>query len=269
MRIPCRAGRRARHARTETTIADYDLPAPPPANPARLALFLDIDGTLLDFAGRPQAVAVAPALPDLLWRLHDLLDGAFALLSGRPLAQIDALFGLPRIAAAGLHGAELRLADGGLRRSARDTQLPPGFADRARALLAGTPGVLVEDKGAALALHYRAAPDAQAAVQRVAVQLSDMAGENHTLQHGNLVIEIKPAASDKGSALAALMDAAPFAGREPWMLGDDLTDEHAFAEVDARDGTSIIVGARRPTVARHALADPAAVHAWLSALVRP
>lgn len=233
-----------------------------------LALFLDIDGTLLDFAGRPQAVEVAPVLPDLLARVGDTLDGAFALLSGRPLAQIDALFGLPRIAAAGLHGAELRFPDGQVQRSTNGASLPAGFADRARALVAALPGVLVEDKGAALALHYRAAPAAQAAVQRAAVQLSVMAGENYTLQHGNHVVEIKPAASDKGTALAALMDAAPFAGRRPWMLGDDLTDEHAFAEVDSRGGASVIVGERRPTVARFALADPAAVHAWLAALAR-
>lgn len=253
----------------ESTIAAHDLPAPPPANAATLALFLDIDGTLLDFAGRPQAVEVAPALPNLLARVGDRFDGAFALLSGRPLSQIDALFGLPRIAAAGLHGAELRFADGHMQRAADGASLPPGFTDRARALVADLPGVLVEDKGAALALHYRAAPAAQAAVQGVAVQLSDMAGENYTLQHGNRVIEIKPAASDKGTALAALMDTAPFAGRQPWMLGDDLTDEHAFAEVDSRGGISIVVGARRPTVARHALADPAAVHAWLAVLARP
>lgn len=267
--MPRREAHRGTRGR-ESNIAAHDLPVPPPANPATIALFLDIDGTLLDFAGRPQEVEVAPALPELLVRVHAVLDRAFALLSGRPLAQIDALFGLPRLAAAGLHGAELRFPDGHVHRATNDgATLPRDFAARARALVADLPGVLVEDKGAALALHYRATPTAQAAVQRAAVQLSTMAGENHTLQHGNHVIEIKPAASDKGSALAALMDAAPFAGREPWMLGDDLTDEHAFAEVGARGGTSIIVGARRPTLARHALTDPAAVHAWLAALVRP
>src|SRR5690606_36669063 len=111
--VPRREAHRGTRGR-ESNIAAHDLSAPPPANPATLALFLDIDGTLLDFAGQPQEVEIAPALPALLTRVRDRLDGAFALLSGLPLAQIDALFVLPRMGAAELHGAELRFADGHL-----------------------------------------------------------------------------------------------------------------------------------------------------------
>jgi len=126
--------------------------------------------------------------------------------------------------------------------------------------------VLVEDKGGAIALHYRAAPDAELEVRRAAIEMLDAAGDGYELLHGKLVIELKPANADKGAALAALMTIAPFAGRTPWMIGDDVTDEDAFAEVNAGNGVSVIVGPRRPTIAHYALAGPAAAREWLAAL---
>lgn len=128
--------------------------------------------------------------------------------------------------------------------------------------------MLLEDKTHALALHYRNAPAQSGAVERLAQRLLQIAGNEYVLQRGDHVIELKPAGVDKGGALAALMQSSPFRGRTPWMLGDDLTDEDAFARVNAMHGVSVIVGARRPTCARHALADPAAARAWLGAVAQ-
>lgn len=242
------------------------LPAPPaPGGDDGWALFLDVDGTLLDFAHHPDGVEVDPNLHDDLARLQARLEGAIALLSGRTLSRLDELFDWNRHVAAGLHGAQLRLPDG----TVRTTGHAAGFARvRARAteLVAASRGVLLEDKRLALALHYRRAPAAREAAEHIAEMLLQDVGDSHVLQHGDHVIELKPAGVDKGRALAALMQHAPFHGRTPWMLGDDLTDEHAFRHVNANGGVSVIVGARRPTEARCALDDPAAVRAWLHGL---
>ena len=242
------------------------MPAPPaPGADDEWALFLDVDGTLLDFASRPEGVHVDAQLHDDLAALRERLHGALALLSGRTLAQLDDLFDWNRHAAAGLHGAQLRFADG----SGFDDD-GEGRVAALRALAesrtAETSGVLLEDKQQALALHYRNAPGQREFVEQLAQELLQRAGNDFTLQHGNHVIELKPAGTDKGRALAALLASEPFAGRQPWMLGDDLTDEHAFEEVNGCGGVSVIVGARRPTHANFALDDPRAVRAWLGGL---
>lgn len=226
------------------------------------ALFLDIDGTLLDFAPHHDAVIVDARLQRDLDALHRRLDGALALVSGRVLAQIDRLFAWHGRATAGLHGAQVRRADGRLLQDALHADLGAlrGFATERAARL---PGVMLEDKQSALALHYRGAPAQRDAAEALARELQRRAAATHVLQHGDHAIELKPAGSDKGGALAALMEAPPFPGRRPWMFGDDLTDEHAFDETNARDGISVIVGARRPTRARFALRDPAAMRDWL------
>lgn len=242
------------------------LPSPPRADPARIALFVDVDGTLLDIASHPDAVVVDASLRDALARLRGRLDGALAPLSGRPLREIDALLRVVDGAAAGLHGAELRGPSGDMLAKPTVPRALDAAKRRAIAAAAALPGVLVEDKGGAIALHYRAAPGAGSDVRRMALALLDLAGSDYELQPGNAVVELKPRHADKGTALAALMDRAPFLGRVPWMLGDDLTDEDAFVEVNRRGGVSIIVGSRRPTAARHALAGPGAARAWLAAL---
>lgn len=242
----------------------YATPPPLPGATAS-ALFLDLDGTLIEFAERPDQVVVDAALPPLLRVLSERLDGALAVLSGRSLREIDALLGLPG-AAAGLHGAELRRADG---ITILATRAGPALATlrvRAAALVSMLPGVIIEAKSNAIALHYRSVPDAADAVHAAALALLRDAGADYALQAGNHVVELKPAGIDKGDAMATLMRSEPFAGRVPWMLGDDLTDEHAFATANALGGFGIVVGPRRPTAARYALADPAAVRAWLAAL---
>ncbi|WP_440222080.1 trehalose-phosphatase [Dokdonella sp. MW10] len=248
---------------TDATIASSPLPAPPPL-PAHAALFLDLDGTLLDFALHPQDVVVADTLRTSLARLRHALGGALALVSGRPVAEIDSLLDW-RGHAAGLHGAQWRDGDGDLHALA----IAPAALDEARraalAFVETLPtGVFIEDKTDALALHYRLAPEAAAAVALAADDLLRIAGSGFALQHGNRVIELKPAGVDKGVAIARFMSRAPFEGRTPWMLGDDLTDEHAFRHVNERGGTSVIVGPRRPTDARYALATPQAVRDWLA-----
>jgi trehalose 6-phosphate phosphatase len=242
------------------------LPAPPaPGADDEWALFLDVDGTLLDFAPHPEGVHVDARLHDDLARLRERLRGALALLSGRTLAQLDDLFDWNRHAAAGLHGAQLRFADGHCSDDEDQARVAALHA-LAEARIAGAPGVLLEDKRQALALHYRNAPKQRVFIEELAQELLQRAGSDYMLQHGNHVVELKPAGADKGRALAALLASAPFAGRQPWMLGDDLTDEHAFEEVNGRGGVSVIVGARRPTHANFSLDDPRAVRAWLRGL---
>jgi len=242
------------------------LSAPPdPGADDGWGLFLDVDGTLLDFASHPQDVQVDARLHDDLACLRQRLNGALALLSGRTLRQIDGLFDWRDHAAAGLHGSQLRRADGSVRNGDGETRLAALHA-LADSRVAALPGVLLEDKHQALALHYRNAPRQRGAVERLAQELLRHAGRDYTLQHGNHVVELKPAGFDKGCELAALMKNEPFRGRQPWMLGDDLTDEHAFEETNARGGVSVIVGARRPTGANFALSDPPTVRAWLRGL---
>jgi trehalose 6-phosphate phosphatase len=252
----------------DATAASAFLPLPPRADLASLALFVDIDGTLLEIAARPDAVIVDSALRKTLIALHIRLRGALAILSGRSIGDIDGLLDLPSFAAGGLHGAELRASGGGMLATAAGAALGSARV-RAAEIAVAIPGLLIEDKGAAIALHYRAVPDAELDVRRGAIGLLDLAGPDYELLQGKCVIELKPRHADKGSALAMLMGTPPFAGRTPWMVGDDVTDEHAFAEADALGGAGIVVGSRRPTVARYALAGPAAARAWMAKLVDP
>lgn len=262
--------RMCRSCRAEVSTTRDDiaagLPAPPEAGAdAGWALFLDVDGTLLDFAHHPDHVEVAAPLHDDLARMRERLGGALALLSGRPLAQLDALFDWHRHPAAGLHGAELRTPDG-REHIAGDAAAFASVRDHAARLVAATPGVMLEDKQRAFGLHYRHVPAAREAAEHIAGILLREAGGGYAIQRGDHVIELKPAGVDKGRALAALLREHPFRGRRPWMLGDDLTDEDAFDSANARGGVSVIVGARRPTCARFQLDDPAAVRAWLHRL---
>lgn len=238
-----------------------DLPAPPlPAPDSRWALFLDVDGTLLDFHDDPGAVRVAPDLLALLRQLHRGLDGALSLVSGRTLADLDALFG-ESWAMAGLHGLQLRHADGTYREHPIDTSARDQLQRRAEPV-AQQLGVQLENKGPAIALHCRRAPHLFDAMRRAAQALADgMPG--YELQAGNLVMEIKPAGMDKGKAIHELMQRPPFADRRPIYVGDDLTDEHAFDAVARAGGDGVLVGQRRPTAAHFTLSSPAAVQHWL------
>lgn len=243
-----------------------DLQRPRPPSPADdWALFLDVDGCLLDFADRPDAVAVPRALRDALSALSHRLDGALALVSGRSLSVLDTLFAPLRLPAAGLHGLERRAVDGRLVDAPPPAPLLAKVRTDARRIAARHPGALVEDKGAALAMHWRAAEDPAAAGEALAAfaQAALPWLHGYRLQPGDHVVELRPASADKGDAIAAFLDEPPFAGRTPVFAGDDLTDEHGFGVVNARGGLSVLVGARKGSGARFGLRDPSDLRAWL------
>lgn len=231
-----------------------------------IALFADIDGTLLDLAPHPDAVMVDDDLRQLLDGLDGCLGGAFALVSGRTLADIDRLFAPRRFAAAGLHGLEWRLkgnADAALLAMSREMRsLSAEMASR----LAVFPGVLIERKGPAVALHYRRAPEAEAHVYLAAQEALAALGPGYRLMEGHAVVELLPAQASKGGAIRHFMVAAPYAGRVPVFIGDDVTDESGFAAVNELGGVSVRVGASGPTAARSGLADVAATRAWLAGI---
>lgn len=239
------------------------LPPPPPLCD-RWALFLDVDGTLVPFADDPEQVYVSPYLVPRLQALAAAMDGAIALVSGRRVEMLDRMFAPLRLAAAGLHGLQRRRAGEML----ADVPGPPAELEaiklQALEFVAPWPGALVEDKGEAMALHWRAAPDAAHALQAFAARAAERLPGYH-LQPGNMVVELRPRHADKGAAIDAFLDEAPFRGRQPVFVGDDLTDEHGFRAVNAHGGLGVLVGRRGGSDARCGLPDIAAVHAWLGA----
>ena len=233
------------------------------------ALFLDIDGTLLELAPTPTEVVVPPDLPGLLGNLQHALGGAVALISGRSLADIDALFPSLVLTAAGQHGAEIRVAGGATERLGPAGGVLASLMGRVTAFAAARPGILVEDKGMTIAVHCRQVPEYQAELGQF---LTDLAAEHADLLEtirGHRVFEIKPRNLSKRTAVERLMRIAPFAGRLPLFIGDDRTDEDGFAAVRALGGHAIRVGPDGPgpdwtTIATWRMADPVRVRAFLA-----
>ncbi len=230
------------------------------------ALFLDVDGTLIEIAEAPDEVSVDPEMIGVLARLDDRFDGALALVSGRELATLDRLFRPLRLTAAGLHGLERRTPGG-------EVQRPDGSArqlDRVRRELhgfaAGDARLLVEDKGLTVALHYRRAPARAGDVRDLADRLSAEIGGALVLQRGKMVIEFRPRGPNKGDVADQFMAEPPFAGRVPVFIGDDVTDEDGFAAVNRLHGHSIRVGPEEQTAARWRIASVAELRDWLAAL---
>lgn len=228
------------------------------------AYFFDVDGTLVDFADTPAAVRVSEALRQLLEALYECTGGAVALMSGRPIVEIDSLFPGTRLPVAGQHGAERRGAAGQSSRHEPAVDLAPARERLAQAIF-DKPGLLLEDKGLSLALHYRRTPKLAGFVhQTMEALLADLGGE-YCLQQGKSVVELKPAGKDKGRALREFMAEAPFAGRIPLFVGDDATDEYGFAVVNELGGHAVKVGAG-DTVARWRLSNVKAVEQWLRSI---
>lgn len=230
------------------------------------ALFLDIDGTLLDLAPEPQAVQVPPGLVARIRALALGLDGALALVSGRPLSDIDRFFPAG-FDAAGTHGAQWRL---GGTETAPGPEIEAALAEITTLLREGTdalPGVLLERKPHAIALHYRLAPEHSAQVRSLAGRAAQALGPAFRLQEGKQVVELLPAQAGKGAAIGRFMGRPPYAGRTPVFVGDDRTDEDGFALVNALAGLSIRVGDGGQTQARFRLHSPTAVRDWLAGLV--
>jgi trehalose 6-phosphate phosphatase len=234
---------------------------------AAIALFLDVDGTLLDIAARPQAVSVPDDLRQRLRALFLAGGGAVALVSGRAITDLDALFAPLTLPSAGLHGFEHRGAAGAYSRG----PLPSAAAlESARSsmlhLARQHAGLHVEDKKFALALHYRDAPQLEDVVVTAMREVAARVAEELELQRGKMVVELRPAGATKARAVATFLQEAPFAGRLPVFIGDDLTDEPAFELVNGRGGLSAVVNAARPSAARSRLADVTAVRDWLALL---
>lgn len=240
--------------------------APPLTGRANVALFLDVDGTLLDIAERPDAVSTPNGLVRALERAARKLSGALALVSGRPIDELDRLFAPLRLPASGVHGAQMRFnADEAPQPTPRARALPDGLLAAAANAFAAMPGVVVEPKRYSLAAHYRAAPAAGPQVRAILQALIDREGHGDIeLLEAHFAFEAKMSGFDKGAAIGTFLDAPPFAGRTPIFIGDDATDEAGFATVAARGGRAFSVGERRPH-ASGVFADPKAVRAWLAA----
>lgn len=235
-------------------------PLPPPQRD--WAYFFDIDGTLVDITDSPNAVRLDHDLRRLIGDLHCASGGAVALISGRAIVDIDRLFPGTRLPAAGQHGIERRNAAGVIERHAFPADQLAWARERLAAAAAGKAGLLFEDKGLSLALHYRRAPRLAGYAHRVAHSLVRRVGAAYCLQTGKRVVELKPAGKDKGVAVREFMRETPFEGRTPVFVGDDATDEYGFATVNHLRGYSIKVG-RGPTQARWRLQNVEAVQRWL------
>ena len=232
-------------------------------NSAPTALFLDIDGTLLEFESHPDLVRATHDLIVLLRSISDALDGAIALISGRPLSDIDRVFSPWQPFAAGGHGAEVR-GSSGTRLHVVDQAVVDELKQRATSSIATLKGVWLEDKGYGFALHYREQAEHEEAVVGIASGIAAASDGALEVQPGSYVAELRPASYDKGLALRELMSEPPFRGRRPVVVGDDRTDEFAFAAARDLGGVSVLVGPRDDTVARYRIDDPESVRAWLA-----
>jgi trehalose 6-phosphate phosphatase len=255
----------ARAPRDETNVMQV-LPAELPFD--KTAFFFDFDGTLVDLAPTPDGVLVRPDMLALLSALRQATHGAVAIVSGRGIDSIDTFLGMPDLPIAGLHGAERRDANGDTQRVGFNDQRLLHMEQVLAEVVRTHAGMLLEIKGAALALHYRNAPEhegvARAATEKLAAEFADA----YVLQPGKMVYEIKPKDVDKGRALRAFLDEPPFAGRTPVFAGDDLTDEKGFAVVNAQGGLSIKVGGG-DTIAKTRVESVQALLDWLDTLVAP
>jgi trehalose 6-phosphate phosphatase len=236
--------------------------APPPAiDAANHSLFVDFDGTLVPLVDHPELVRADTELVELLTALHQRFPGRIALVSGRSIAQLDAMVGpvASEIALAGSHGAEVR-RDGRLIEPPRPAGLDGAIAD-VRLYGAGHPEMIIEEKSHGVAMHYRVAPILEEPIKRRAQTIA----EKHGLfvQHGKMMVELRDAGWNKGEALQALMVVPPMAGSVPVMIGDDLTDETALEAAAGLGGFGILVGHPRETAAIYGLIDVGSVRHWL------
>jgi trehalose 6-phosphate phosphatase len=231
-----------------------------------MALLLDVDGTLLDIAPTPNEVVVPHELPKILSRVRDRLEGALALVSGRTIGEIDNFFAPLQLVAIGGHGAEMRPVSGGPVIAGRAGPIDAEFKERLNEIAERHPGVLVEDKGYSLALHYRKAPRQGVGLIHDVKHAHEAWGDQSIeLLTGKAVLELKFAGFNKGTAVRQLMTYPPFAGRRPVFVGDDHTDEDAFKAMPEFDGLSMSVGRKLPGIDR-VFAGPADVRNWLGLL---
>ncbi len=244
------------------------LPNPPTRFNSPIALFLDLDGTLIDIAARPELVHAPKALLDLLDRAHKRLGGALAVVSGRSIADVDRILAPLRLPAVGIHGLEYRLRGSDPVRSDAPT-LPEAVIERIRTFTNRHHGLLMELKGnTSIAIHFRASPELERETSTFLGRELENLGSDYSLQKGKMVLELRPAGATKGTAIERLTTQAPFTGRLPVFIGDDVTDEDGFRVVNDAGGWSIRIGdPAGPTAAGYRLDDVEAARNWITQLM--
>jgi trehalose 6-phosphate phosphatase len=231
------------------------------------AVLLDIDGTLLDLMPTPREVWVPPGLAKTLRRLHERTGGALAMVSGRSLNDIDLIFAPDQFPAVGGHGSEMRIRGDSEAVAGHAPPMDKELKRRLAAIAKLSPGILLEDKGYSLALHYRLAPHAEKAIYAaVSLIRADLPNAPIEVLPGKCVCEIKHAGFTKATGVRELMTHEPFRGRRPFFIGDDVTDESVFAIMPDMDGVAFSVGRRAKGVAGHFDA-PADVREFLAHLL--
>jgi trehalose 6-phosphate phosphatase len=228
-----------------------------------IALFLDVDGTLIEIAATPDAVKVPAALRNTLQLAAERENGALALISGRTIRELDRLFAPYSFPASGQHGLERRDAYGNLWSPKIDVDALRPVRERLVEMVEARAGLLLEDKSTSLAVHYRLAPKLEGLAHATMAECAAQLDNRFTLRFGKCVVELVPVGYSKRAAIEAFMAEAPYAGRVPVFVGDDATDEEGFEAVNALGGYSIRVGRQGPTAAQHRFVDVAAVIRWL------
>ncbi len=229
---------------------------------ARFAIFLDLDGTIADIAERPEAVRIEPPILRILQLLQEKAQSALAVISGRDIAVIDKMLHPLVLPASGVHGLQRRDAAGVMR-----SQTPPDISSIAHVLektLAAAPGVIIERKAGAVAVHFRLCPEMERRCRDVVLEILRQRSEFRLLE-GKKVLELAPRGASKGRVIETFLSEPPFAGRAPLFAGDDLTDEDGFVAVNARHGVSIKIGPGA-TAARYRVASPRDFRQWLGKL---
>jgi trehalose 6-phosphate phosphatase len=245
--------------------ADDDLPSPVlPLDRKQTALFFDFDGTLAPIVADPHTVRLPPRTVDLLARLSALTEGALAVVSGRPVAELDLLLKPLVLPVGGVHGRQRRDSAGRLFDAATDGSAVRAADAPLAAFAMRHAGTLIERKPGAVALHYRRRPELAAGALALARGIAQMEPALRLIE-GKMVVEFCVGRIGKGDAVAAFMAEPPFAGRRPLFFGDDVTDEDAYPVVDGAGGLSVRIGPGA-TRARHRLPDVEALQDWLSQL---
>jgi trehalose 6-phosphate phosphatase len=242
----------------------------PPAkiDPVEQALFLDVDGTLLDIREHPHAVSADAGLVTTLRHTCHSMGGAMALISGRGLSDIDRIFGPTRFSAAGAHGSEIRLGNT-LLETAEADDVPGDVVDALHRFVDANDGLLLERKATGVSLHYRRAPELESACRAIVADILGDLGPDFRLIDGKMVLEIAPRAHTKGEAIRTFLEYEPFHGRRPVFIGDDVTDEDGFIAANDLGGLSIRVGEIETSEARYSLDGVPAVHRWLAGILGP
>lgn len=252
--------RPSQHTRSTVTIPQTP---PPPLDVHAHALFLDLDGTLVEIEERPDAVTASEDLRTLLRRLSPAMNGALALITGRPLSEADRILQGALDHVAGVHGYEMQRGGEIVRGHVEVTAIAAAAQDIKALQQRNALPARVEDKHASLALHYRHEPKAASQILRTAEEIAAKHGLR--VMQGKMVVELVASARTKGDALELFMSEAPFRGRIPVKLGDDITDEDAFSAAKAMGGFGVLIGAPRESTALYTLAGPSAVFDWLAA----